>query len=199
MSKLLDLLNPYRWLILLALLAGLWGAHAWRVGAAEKRGYAAGDKAGAHRVQVQYDTFKGELITRSTTLLAEAYRVGGVMQGSFNQRTKELDDEITTVTRERDAALERLRNRPQRPAGGPPRDRNLPGDPTDQTAAPGCTGAQLYREDGHFLVGEAARGEVIRKGLLKCYADLDDARAQQAGFVAGHAAPPGAVASAPPP
>ena len=197
MTRLLDLLNPYRWLILLALLAGLWGAYTWRINAAEKRGHAAGDKAGAHRIQVQYDTFKGELITRSTALLAEANRVGDAMQGSFNQRTKELKDEIATVTRERDDALRRLQHRPQRPAGGPPRDRNLPGDPAHQATAPGCTGAELYREDGQFLVREAARAEVIRKGLLSCYADLDDARAQQAGFVADHAAPPGAVASAP--
>ena len=36
MNRLLDLVNPYRWLLLAALLAALYGAHAWRVSAAAK-------------------------------------------------------------------------------------------------------------------------------------------------------------------
>ena len=36
MKALLDILNPYRWLLLAGLLAALYGAHLWRVGAAVK-------------------------------------------------------------------------------------------------------------------------------------------------------------------
>jgi hypothetical protein len=36
MKALLDILNPYRWLLLAGLLATLYGAHLWRVGAAAK-------------------------------------------------------------------------------------------------------------------------------------------------------------------
>ena len=36
MKALLDILNPYRWLLLAGLLAALYGAHLWRVGAAAK-------------------------------------------------------------------------------------------------------------------------------------------------------------------
>ena len=36
MKALLDILNPYRWLLLAGLLAALYGAHLWRVGAAAR-------------------------------------------------------------------------------------------------------------------------------------------------------------------
>lgn len=187
--RLLDILNPYRWLILLALLGGLAGAHIWRVHAAEKRGHAAGDTAGAARVQAQYDAFKGEMVTRTTRLLTDAYRVGGLMKTSFDQRSQELDHEITRISHQRDALAERLRQRPDRPADGARGAGHLPSDSTSADAAAGCTGAQLYRSDATFLAGEAARADTIRAALSACHAHLDEARQRSADFSARHAAP----------
>lgn len=39
-----------------------------------------------------------------------------------------------------------------------------------------CTGAELHREDGQFLAGEAARGDVLRTELAKCYDQYDKVR-----------------------
>lgn len=61
--------------------------------------------------------------------------------------------QINRLTRERDAALDSLRNRPERPAA------NAAGVPS--TAGPGgearhCTGAELYFSDAEFLIRFAA-------------------------------------------
>lgn len=61
--------------------------------------------------------------------------------------------------------LERLRNRPARPAA------NLPGTPA--AACPGATGAELYRADAEFLTREAARADELRTGLEACYKVID--------------------------
>lgn len=174
------LLNPRAWLALA--LAALLGYHFYAVGAAEKRGYAAGNKAGAARVQAQYDAFKGEMITRTTKLLTEAYEVGATMKGRFDARSKELTDEIARVAARRDRLAERLRQRPERPAGGAGGGGRVPDHPDVAAPASGCTGAELYRPDGLFLAGEAARAEVIRAGLRTCYADLDEARERLDAF-----------------
>lgn len=43
-----------------------------------------------------------------------------------------------------------------------------------RTACAGTTGSELSREDGEFLIREAARAETLRKALEACYA-ADDA------------------------
>ena len=60
-----------------------------------------------------------------------------------------------------------LSRRPDRPAGGP-----VPTGPADPV---GCTGAQLYRPDAAFLVGESARADQLRIALDGCQAAYDSA------------------------
>lgn len=189
-------LNPWRWLILAGAVAGVLLYHFHAVGAAEKAGYAAGDKAGAARIQAQYDVFKGEMIARTTKLLTDAYLVSDGLRKSFADRTQELTREKTRIARQRDAALAELRTRPERPAVGSGGGADVPGDSAGGAASAGCTGAKLYRPDAAFLVREAARAELIRSSLLKCYADFDDARARLAEFTALRA--PSAAASGDP-
>lgn len=65
------------------------------------------------------------------------------------------------------AAYRELRNRPQRPSGG-----DLSKNPAGGL---GCTGAQLYRGDAAFLVGESARADKLRIELSACQAKYDAA------------------------
>lgn len=60
--------------------------------------------------------------------------------------------EIAKVSADYQRTINGLRNRANRPASLP--------NPTNPPAT--CTGAQLYREDGEFLAGEAARAEQVR-------------------------------------
>ena len=104
------------------------------------------------------------------------------------KREKELQDqadaarkadqhEISRIAAERDRAIGELRNRPARPAASSSAI-GVPTNPGAGQAAAGCTGAQLYREDAQFLVGEFARAETIRKALRSCYTAHDRARSE---------------------
>ncbi|MGI9143343.1 MAG: hypothetical protein ACR2IJ_09175 [Fluviibacter sp.] len=44
------------------------------------------------------------------------------------------------------------------------------------TGCSGATGAELSRSDASFLVGEAARADEVRAGLIACYAVIDGVR-----------------------
>ena len=85
------LLNPRAWLALA--LAALLGYHFYALGAAEKRGYAAGDKAGAARVQAQWDAER------------EALRAAADQAEKVNAEKKEAQHaQVNTATTERAAA-----------------------------------------------------------------------------------------------
>lgn len=60
-----------------------------------------------------------------------------------------------------------LRNRPERPASGA-----VPKGPAPEV---GCTGAQLYKPDAAFLIGESARADKLRIDLARCQAAYDSA------------------------
>jgi hypothetical protein len=186
LGKLLDVLSPWRWLLLAGLLAALIGYHLYAVSAAEKAAWAAGDAAGAERVQAQYDTFKGDLILKSAQLIRDAAHTQDGLVASLQARQKELKNEESRLTAERDAALASLRERPDRPAGGAGGDGRLPGEAGAGAVAGQGTGAGLYRSDAEFLVREAARAELIRSHLLACYAAVDGFRAAQERFMAAH-------------
>ncbi|HKR17670.1 hypothetical protein [Rhizorhapis sp.] len=84
--------------------------------------------------------------------------------------TKEKNDAIADLVADRNALLEQLRTRPRRPATA------ATTVATNGQAAPGCTGAQLYRDDSEFLAREASLSDEIRISLKACYAQYDDAR-----------------------
>lgn len=65
------------------------------------------------------------------------------------------------------AALRELRDRPERPSGS---------DLSKGAANPvGCTGAQLYKPDAAFLIGESSRADGLRIALARCQAAYDQA------------------------
>lgn len=79
---------------------------------------------------------------------------------------QEKQDEINRIDAQLRVANERLRQRPERPAAGLP----APG-----TTGQGATGAELFRQDGEFLNGEAARADKLRTALAQCYKQYDSA------------------------
>ncbi len=85
---------------------------------------------------------------------------------------KEKDDAIAHVLAERDNLLAELRKRPSR-SDAPASPAAITGN--GETGI-GATGAQLYREDASFLVGEASRADIVRTSLKACYAQYEAAR-----------------------
>lgn len=66
-------------------------------------------------------------------------------------------EEMRRVIRERDAAIDRLRNRPER----------MPED--SRVHCKGASGAELSYSDARFLIGEAARADETAIALRACY------------------------------
>lgn len=91
---------------------------------------------------------------------------------------QEYKHEIGNIARQRDDALERLRNRPERPPKY---------TPTDPAFATVCTGARLARDDAEFLTRYAADAAEQASALKSCEAayetvrkKIDDFNAQSA-------------------
>lgn len=85
-------------------------------------------------------------------------------------------DQIAALNRRANALAASLRDRADRPAAT---DMPQGGDPATAGQGAGLgTGLGLYRQDGEFLVGEAARANRLRVALAACYRDYEAARAE---------------------
>ena len=93
------------------------------------------------------------------------------LQESFDNIQKDKDAKIKNLNARIASLTRSLSERPNRPESGRVSD-NSGVEETKQ----GATGSQLYREDGIFLVREAARAELIKEELLTCYKSYDTAK-----------------------
>lgn len=91
------------------------------------------------------------------------------LRADADKLAKEKQDEIDRVNTRLSDALERLRQREARPAAV------SSGASTPAASCKGATGAELFREDGQFLVREAARADRLIAALLQCYQQYDAA------------------------
>jgi hypothetical protein len=73
------------------------------------------------------------------------------------------ENEIKTLNSKHNAIVVSLRNRPER--SDVPKETN---SCTSVCAGTGSTGQQLFREDAEFLIGEAAKAEVLKQSLITC-------------------------------
>lgn len=95
---------------------------------------------------------------------------------AINLNREKDRDQIATLTRRADALARSLRDRPDRPIAT-----DVPQGGDAAAAGPVAsvgTGLGLYRQDGEFLVGEAARANRLRIALAACYRDYEAARAE---------------------
>ena len=154
----MSFLDPRQWLLSIAFIgAVVLGVKFW-----EHRLVQQGDQAGYARAvsqaQKAADKARADAETKTRQLQTDA-----------DQARKEKADALDQLDRTSRALAERMR---QRPAGGA----RLPAPASPGPAASGCTGAELYRSDGEFLVRESARADAIRIELQACYAAYERAR-----------------------
>lgn len=83
------------------------------------------------------------------------------LQAGMDKLREDKRRETAKLQRTVAALTDSLRDRPERPA-------SMPEVAADGDAGRGCTGAELYRPDSEFLVGEFARAENIRLSLIQC-------------------------------
>jgi hypothetical protein len=142
-------------LVLFAILAtGLWQVRL------------AGITQGRLEVRSEWDA---DIADRSMQAVAdekEARRKEQDMQDAANELQAIKDAQITTLTS--DLAAARASNRVRHPTSRPANF--TPPTAPPATAAESCSGATLFAEDAEFLVGEAARADVLRLDVQRCEA-----------------------------
>jgi len=145
-------MNP--WLILAFVLA---------VGAAAGGGYYKGNSAGKSEVQQQWDKEKAEQYAAYAKGQEEARQREQALQADADKLRREKDAEVRNINARAAALANSLRERQARPADA---------DSVSSAASVGsgaCTGKNLYREDGEFLVRIAAEADELRAALQQCY------------------------------
>ena len=84
-------------------------------------------------------------------------------QDGVNDALRKQNENLAGINARQLATIERLQQRPDR--------YELP--ESSRAECKGSTGAELSREDGQFLAGEASRADRIRAALMACYSYAD--------------------------
>jgi hypothetical protein len=136
-------------------------------------GYYKGNSAGMAKVQQQWDNDKA-VQYEAYAQAQEAARVKEQsLQAQADRLREEKDNEIRNLNARAAALTNSLRDRPSRTATIAS---TVPSSTGLSCPALTCTGAELSREDGEFLAGEAARADELRAALKQCYKQYESVR-----------------------
>ena len=152
-------MNP--WLILGAVLA---------IGAAATGGYYVGKDDGKAEIQQAWDKDKAAQYAQYAKAMEESVEKQQQLQMGADRLRQEKDREIRDVTARNTALANSLRERQTRPA------QTSSVSSTASVGSSACTGKELYREDGEFLVRLAREADELRVALKQCYAQYEAAR-----------------------
>jgi hypothetical protein len=152
-------MNPY--LILGGVLA---------IGLAAGGGYYKGNSAGKSEVQQAWDKEKAEQFAEYAKAQEEARLREQELQANADKLRKEKDAEIKTINARAAALSNSLRDRQARPT------QTSTVSSTTSVGSSACTGKELYREDGEFLVRISREADELAAALKQCYAQYDAAR-----------------------
>ena len=144
--------------VLLA-VSGAYGAGHWR-----------GDSAGQAHVRQLWDQEKAKQMAEYAENMRLAREKEQALQQGADKLREEKDREIRNVNARAAALANSLRDRPERPAEG------SAVSSTYGIGQSGCTGKELYREDGAILVGIAREADELRIALKQCYAQYETLR-----------------------
>ena len=150
--------NP--WVLLTFVLA---------IGAAAGGGYYKGNSAGKAEVQAEWAKEKAEQYAEYAKGQEAARAREQEMQQAADKLRREKDAQIKEVSARATALANSLRDRQTRPTE----------TSTVSSAAgtrPACSGRELYKEDGEFLVRIATEADELRAALKQCYAQYNAAR-----------------------
>jgi len=92
------------------------------------------------------------------------------LQETADKLRKEKDVEIKNLNARATALTNSLRDRQERPADGSALSSS------SGAGSRGCTGKELYREDGEFLVRLAREADELRSALKQCYRQYEAVR-----------------------
>jgi hypothetical protein len=133
-------------------------------------GHWQGDSAGQAKVQAQWDKEKAKQMAEYAENMRLAREKEQALQQGANNLREEKDRELKKIADTNRLLFSSLRNRPERPAEGSPLSSAA------GVGQSGCTGKELYREDGAILVGIAREADELRIALKQCYAQYETLR-----------------------
>jgi hypothetical protein len=129
-------------------------------------GHWQGDDAGQAKIQAKWDQERAKLAEEYAANVTAMREKEQAMQGNADKLRQEKDREIREINAKSIALANSLRDRPNRTEGsGVPQ--------TPGTGQSGCTGKDLYKQDGEFLIGIAREADELRIALKQCYAQYD--------------------------
>jgi hypothetical protein len=154
------LLSPTLWraIAVAAALAGLaWAYHLWANHQLE---------TGRAEIRIEWQADKLARAEQNRLVLMARDKESGRLQTLADKERKALNEQNRSLDLELAESLQRLRNRPERPATSDP---GVPTNTGPGGGGRGCTGADLYKPDSEFLTREAARNDKLRIALRACY------------------------------
>lgn len=89
-------------------------------------------------------------------------------KAKLTKQLKDKEDAIKSINKRHAAIVSGLRQRTERPLVIPIKEVSS----STVCTGTGSTGKQLYREDAEFLIGEAAKADILREALKTCRAQL---------------------------
>lgn len=140
------------------------------IGIAAAGGYYTGKKHGMAEVQQAWDAEKTAQYAEYAKAMEESVEKQQMLQMGADKLRQEKDREIRDITARNTALANSLRDRQSRPA----QTSTVPS--ATSVGQNSCTGKELYREDGEFLVGIAREADELRAALKQCYAQYDSVR-----------------------
>jgi hypothetical protein len=152
--------NPWVLLTLVLAIAGAAGG-----------GYYKGNSAGKAEIQQAWDKEKAEQYAAYAKGQEEARKREQEMQGAADKLRREKDAEIKNINARATALANSLRDRQTRPTS-----QTNTVSSTTSVGPSACTGKELYREDGEFLVRIAREADELRSALKQCYKQYESVR-----------------------
>lgn len=104
-----------------------------------------------YALRAQENSFKARLETSVRIAEGKAREIEKQLAQNTIIKEQEKNEKLASINTELSASISRLSKRPSRPTD------NSPASPVSQA----CTGRELYKEDGEFLIREAARAEAL--------------------------------------
>ena len=140
------------------------------IGAAAGGGYYKGNSTGRAEVQQAWDKEKAEQYAEYAKGQEQARKREQELQANADKLRKEKDAEIKNINARATALVNSLRDRQTRPT-----------ETSTMPSAAGvgsttCTGKELYREDGEFLVRLSREADELAAALNQCYKQYNAAK-----------------------
>ncbi len=132
-------------------------------------GHWQGDDAGQAKVQAKWDQEKAKLAEEYASSVAKMREKEQAMTEASAAIMEKKNHELREINARATALSNSLRDRPNRTEGSGVSQ-------TPGTGQSGCTGKELYREDGAVLIGIAREADELRLALKQCYAQYEALR-----------------------